>query len=368
MNRPVKLYNFAPSPYAKSEIVGNFKKIQKSLFSQTDLFRFLSLVDYQGNKQSAISRQINKGLTQEEQQRGIPAKTPTSIDPETAKKAMDFTSAEAEDRICAAVKVLRGNRRGSDWLKGEDLKMFLDNTLREFARKLELNCYDCMFDLFANAPDDQTRLRGAAAILYTVFICYLSGNPSELNLCTFQQWIQVKQGNGTAGELVDLSRIRFFAQFSDEDLIFPTHYEDEILHPIKKCGVQTVHIDVDYESPRRREAVSSYCGAYIKASAPVDLREYRGIAFDICGGGAVKTVYLEVKAYDGSPHETFKLNLSPELVHHLILILEFRESVPRRGAIELTFVIKEASSFDPDVEKRQGFFEISNLRLEKNPI
>lgn len=367
MSRPTKHYNYASSPYANSETVCAFKTIQESLFSQTDLFKFLSLDDYQGNSKSAISRQINKGLTLSEQKMGISAKKPTNIDPDTVKMAMDLTSSKAESRISTAVTVLQGNRRGKDWLNSDDLNLFLGLTLRDFANKLELDCYICMFNLFANTEDDQTRLRAAAAILYVVFVCYLSGKPLELNLQAFHRWIQVKQASGAAQELVDLSKIRFFAQFSDEDLIFPTHYENEVLHPVRVRGVRIAHVDVDYEAPRRGEAVSSYCGAYIKASAPVDLSGYRGIAFDICGGGSVKTVYLEVKAYDGSPHEMFKLNLTAEFIHHLLLIQEFRETTPRHGAIELTFVIKEASSFDPKAEKRQGFFEISNLKLENNP-
>jgi hypothetical protein len=125
------------------------------------------------------------------------------------------------------------------------------------------------------------------------------------------------------------------------------------------------HVDVDYDAPRHGGSVSSFCGAYIKVSNPVDLRKYRAISFDIRGEGALKTIYLEVKAYDGSPHETFKIKLLPEYVRHTILIDEFREEVPRRGANELTFVIKEASSFDLCADKRQGFFEIKGLGLKK---
>jgi hypothetical protein len=370
MSRTIKSQKQIPSQYANRATVCAFKTILESLFSQKQLFDFLSIHDYTYKDESALSRQINKGLTRQEKlsetaDLGGRAKKPINLEPSNVASAVDFSSSDAEQRLSHAVEVLKENRQGKTLLDKDEMSLFLDLTLRDFAIKLELDCYLCMFNLYANSEDEETRIRAAAAIIYFVFICYLAGEPLELNLQAFNHWIEVKQEQGDAQDLVNLRKIRFFAQFSDEDLIFPTHDEKDILLPVIESGVCTAHVDVDYDTPRNGGAISSYCGAYIKAPNPVDLTKYRGITLFIRGEGALKTVYLEVKAYDGSPHETFKLRLTSEYERHTILIREFQEEMTRHGAIELTFVIKEASSFDPRADRRKGFFEIKNLSVEK---
>lgn len=371
MSRTGKAGKHTPMQYANRETVISFKAVQEFLFSQEQLFMFLSLDDYLYRDKSALSHQINKGLTG----RHLSADSKDSTDisktkvynlsPNLVVSAMDFGSSNAESRLSDAVQVLKNSRQGNSLLEHENMEQFLRTKIQDLACLMEVDSFMCMLNLYANAENEQTALRAAAAILYVIFICYLAGESQPLNLQTFSQWIQVKQEMGESADLVDLSKLRFFAQFSDEDIIFPTHDECEALFPQIEPGVCVAHVDVDYDAPRHGGAVSSFCGAYIKVSNPVDLRKYRAISFDIRGEGALKTIYLEVKAYDGSPHETFKIKLLPEYVRHTILIDEFREEVPRRGANELTFVIKEASSFDLCADKRQGFFEIKGLSLKK---